>query len=57
MTGGRGWMTLALRSADVSTFVRLKNIVGGALSGFFLVGVVGGSFRNFIRGYREGRAT
>jgi hypothetical protein len=44
-------------SDDVSTFVPLYNIVGGALSGFFLVGVVEGSVRNFIRGYREGRAT
>jgi hypothetical protein len=41
---------------DVSTFVRLYNIVGGALAGFFLVGVVGGSLRSFRRGYREGRA-
>ena len=36
-------------SEDVSTFVRVYNIVGGALSGFFLVGVAGGSVRNFIR--------
>jgi hypothetical protein len=42
---------------DVSMLVGLYNIVGGALSGFFLVGVVGGSVRNFIRGYGEGRAT
>jgi hypothetical protein len=42
---------------NVSTFVRLYNIVGGALSGFFLAGIVGGSVRNFIRGYREGKAT
>jgi hypothetical protein len=41
---------------EVSTSVRLYSIVGGALAGFFLVGFVGGSVRNFIRGYREGRA-
>lgn len=40
---------------NVSVFVRLSTIVGGAFSGFFLVGIVGGSVRNSIRGYREGR--
>jgi hypothetical protein len=42
-------------SGDVSTFVRVYEVVGGALAGFFLFGVVGGSVRNFVRGYREGR--
>jgi hypothetical protein len=44
-------------SEEVSMFVRLYNIVGGAFSGFFLFGIVGGSVRNFIRGYREGRTS
>jgi hypothetical protein len=40
---------------DVSTFVHVYEIVGGALAGSSLVGIVGGSVRNFVRGYREGR--
>ncbi|GGI07423.1 hypothetical protein [Egicoccus halophilus] len=32
----------------------LYNVLGGAVAGFFFAGVVGGSVRNFIRGYRGG---
>jgi hypothetical protein len=44
-------------SDDVSMFVRLYNVVGGVFSGFFLFGILGGSVRNFLRGYRAGRAS
>jgi hypothetical protein len=40
---------------DVSMFVRVYEVVGGAVAGFSLFGIVGGSVRNFVRGYREGR--
>jgi hypothetical protein len=39
---------------DASLVVWLYNVLGGAAAGFFLAGVVGGSVRNFVRGYREG---
>lgn len=41
----------------VSVWAGFSNVLGGAASGFFLIGVVGGSVRNFIRGYREGRSS
>jgi hypothetical protein len=40
-----------------SAFVRLYSIVGGAFSGFYLFAILGGSVRNFVRGYREGRTS
>jgi hypothetical protein len=42
---------------EVSLLVGLYNVLGGAASGFFVMGVVGGSVRNFIRGFREGRSS
>jgi hypothetical protein len=42
------------RVEEVSLWVGLYDVLGGAAAGFFLAGVVGGSVRNFIRGYREG---
>jgi hypothetical protein len=47
----------AATSEDASAFVRLYSIVGGAFSGFYLFGILGGSVRNFVRGYREGRTS
>jgi hypothetical protein len=44
----------AVTRADPSPLVVLYDVVAGAAAGFFIAGVVGGSVRNFVRGYRDG---
>jgi hypothetical protein len=41
-------------SENVSVFAWVYNILGGAAAGFYAAGVVGGSARNLVRGFREG---